>query len=130
MVNKNSDKMKYLIISLFATIGLISCSKEVSRPSIKGIVIDSITNMAISNALIRYEGRPTDETFKTNKLGYFSINGIIHSNLISLEGRDNDFKLIIFSPGYINDTINKGTRYGFSTDTIQLDTIKLIPVKN
>ena len=44
--------MKKIILIFFIAITLLSCSKRIARPPIKGIVSDSITNLPLKNVAI------------------------------------------------------------------------------
>ncbi|WP_139262483.1 carboxypeptidase-like regulatory domain-containing protein [Chryseobacterium polytrichastri] len=96
------------------------------RPHISGYVLDSISNKAIPNVIVKYSGESREEKTKTDDSGKYTFTMIKEGyNVISLEGRSREYLLEFSKLGYSNYKLVDGTRHGFTTGTKKVDTIKL-----
>lgn len=125
--------MKKIILVFFIVATLLSCSKRIARPPVKGIVRDSITNLPLENVGIETwdekSGKYISET-ATNKNGEFYLSKIDYNDIsfIGAETPGQIFDFKINDDEYNIKTIKENSKYGFSGDTIFYN-IKLIPLR-
>lgn len=113
-------------INILYFLAFLSCSKSVDRPKISGIVIDSTSHVILSDVDIQYiENLDVLDKTTTNSKGVFYFEGKEKASIISLEGKSNEFSLKFQKQGYKTLILEKGSRYGFSTDTLKIDTVRL-----
>jgi len=114
-------------------ITLLSCSKRIARPPVKGIVSDSITSLLLKNVDIETWdeklGKYVSETI-TNKKGEFYLSKINYNDLsfIGAEAPSQIFDFKIHDIKYNIKTIKENSKYGFSGDTI-FYSIKLVSLE-
>ena len=124
--------MKKIILIFFIVATLLSCSKRIARPPVKGIVRDSVTNFPLENVSIETwdekSGKYVSETV-TNKNGEFYLSKIDYNDLsFGVEAPSQIFDIKIHDIKYGIKTIKENSKYGFSGDTIFYN-IKLIPLR-
>ena len=124
--------MKKIILIFFIAVTLLSCSKQIARPPVNGIVSDSITNIPLKNVAIETwdekSGKYVSET-ATNKNGEFYLSKIDYNDLsFGVEAPSQIFDFKIHDIKYSIKTIKENSKYGFSGDTIFYN-IKLIPLE-
>jgi hypothetical protein len=119
-----------IITNLLLCLTLVSCSTDIIRPPVKGVIYDFENKKPILKAnIIPVDSQGIHKGTFSNINGNFFIPINSKKSVFSLEGSPKEYRLIISAKNYVTDTIIDETRYGFSKDVVIFDSIFLKKIK-